>query len=126
LQFPLTIPDLQAKGTKTMIYVVSDENLTETAKNMQKFSWFYCMSDAENAAKRFVKLNNEPCRIFSFVEHHTIEPEPKPLKFRLEFSSLVSDYAIIEATDLKEAIQIARDKFPKDEWELTRSFLIEE
>jgi len=107
-----------------MIYVTSAKKLSETLPIINACPHFHTYEHAKQYADRFVGLYAQPCHIYSFVEHETIEPEPKKT-FRLEFNRLEADQIDVKAEDLAQAIKIARSSFPKNEWELIRSHLIE-
>jgi len=107
-----------------MIYVTSAKKLSETLPIINACNKFHTYETARNYADEFVRLRGQPCYIYSFVQHETIEPELLRT-FRLEFTRLEIDQIDVEATDLAEAIKIARSSFPKNEWELIRSHLIE-
>ena len=58
-----------------MLYIVSNEDLKETANNAGQKKWFAYLGDAEKAAKRLANETGKPHHVYSFVRHHTIEPE---------------------------------------------------
>jgi hypothetical protein len=58
-----------------MLWIVSSDDLKETANNLAAWKWFAFLSDAEEAAKRLANETGEPHHVYSFVRHHTIEPE---------------------------------------------------
>jgi hypothetical protein len=107
-----------------MIYVTSAKKLSETLPIINACNKFDTYENARNYADEFVRLRGQPCYIYSFVQHETIEPELEKT-FRLEFTRLDVDQIDVKANDLAQAIKIARASFPRNEWELIRSHLIE-
>jgi len=110
-----------------MIYITSAKTFTETLPIMSACNKFDTYEDAKYYAESFVKLRGQPCYIYKIEEIEEFETiEPELLRtFRLEFTRLEIDQIDVKATDLAEAIKIARSSFPKNEWELIRSHLIE-
>jgi hypothetical protein len=106
------------------IYVTSGRTFAETLPIMSACTRWDSYDNAKYYAESFVKLRGQPCYIYKIEELETIEPEPKRT-FRLEFNRLEVDQIDVKADDLAQAIKIARSSFPKNEWELIRSHLIE-
>ena len=108
-----------------MIYVTSAKPLTETLPIINACNKYDTYQNAKNYADEFVRLRGLPCYIYSFVQHETVEPKEPEKTFRLEFTRLDVDQIDVKADDLAQAIKIARASFPRNEWELIRSHLIE-
>jgi len=108
-----------------MIYIVSEYNAHDALTAIPNLTWWAFMSDAKKEANRLANLNARPFYIYSFEQQDCIEPEESTKTFRLEFNRLKADQIDVKATDLSEAIKIARASFPNNEWDLIRSHLIE-
>jgi len=110
-----------------MIYITSAKPLTETLPIISACNKYDTYQDAKNYADEFVRLRGQPCYIYVYIfeEIETVKPEEPKKTFRLEFNRLEADQIDVKADDLAQAIKIARASFPRNEWELIRSYLIE-
>jgi len=107
-----------------MIYITSAKTLSETHSIISACTRWDSYENAKCYAESFEKLRGQPCYIYKFEEFETIEPELEKT-FRLEFTRLDVDQIDVKANDLAQAIKIARASFPRNEWDLIRSYLIE-
>ena len=104
-----------------MIYIVSDSTSQIALKDFNRCDIYGTLQDAQiEATKKANQTGRTHYVLFETVK--VIEPENT---YRLEFQRLESDYVDVKARDLADAINKARDKFPKNEWDLNRSYLIE-
>ena len=100
-----------------MIYIVSEYNAHDALTAIPNLTWWAFMSDAKKEANRLANLNAKPFYIYSFEQQDCVEPV-EPLKtYRLAFERVERDYLDVTGTDLEDAIQIARAKYPSDVWD---------
>jgi hypothetical protein len=105
-----------------MLYIVSDSTTQTALKDFNLCDVFGTLQDAQIVATKTANRTGLTQYVYLIETVKVIEPENT---FRLEFHRLESDVVDIQARDLAEAINKARDQFPKNEWDLIRSQLIE-
>jgi len=99
-----------------MLYIVSNEDLKETANNAGEKEWFAYLGDAEEAAKRIANETGMLQHIYSFVRHHSIMPEPERT-YRLCFKKIDGHYMTVNAHNLEEAIEKGKDRLSSTDYE---------
>jgi len=105
-----------------MLYIVSDSTTQTALKDFNLCDVFGTLQDAQIVATKTANQTGLTHYVYLIETVKVIEPENI---YRLEFQRLESDYIDVKARDLAEAINKARDKFPKNEWDLNRSYLID-
>ena len=105
-----------------MLYIVSDSTTQIALKDFKLCDVFRTLQDAQIVATKTANQTGRTHYVYLIETVKVIEPENT---FRLEFSRIESDCVDVKAQDLAETINKARDQFPKNEWDLIRSHLIE-
>lgn len=105
-----------------MLYIVSEDTLSNRLKDHKLSDVYGTLQDAQIVATKTANQTGRTHYVYLIETVKVIEPENT---FRLEFQRIESDHVDVKARDLADAINKARDQFPKNEWDLTRSYLIE-
>lgn len=105
-----------------MFYIVSKDKSQNAIKDYKLCDIYGTLQDAQIVAAKEANQIGKTHYVYLIETVKVIEPENT---FRLEFQRLESDYVDVKARDLAEAINKARDQFPKNEWDLSRSYLID-
>ena len=105
-----------------MFYIVSEDTLSNRLKDHKLSDVYGTLQDAQIVATKKANETGRTHYVHLFETVKVIEPENT---YRLEFQRLESDHVDVKARDLADAIKKARCKFPANEWDLIRSYLIE-
>jgi hypothetical protein len=109
-----------------MIYITSARSLIETLPIISACNKYDTYEAAKRYAESFVQIRNQPCYIYQLEGLETIEPPKLKRLWMLEFNRIESEQTTVEAENLAEAIETARKNYPKADWDLIRSYMIEE